>query len=124
MRPTSLHHVSINVSDTDAALEFYTSVLGLAQRSDRPNFSFNGAWLDAGNQQVHLIEGDVPPNCGQHFALAVDDLDGVVEELRGKGIDVTDPVPVGGGRQSFLADPSGNRVELQEPPPAAARNGR
>jgi hypothetical protein len=29
---------------------------------------------------------------------------------------VTDPVPVGSGRQSFLDDPAGNRVELQEPP--------
>lgn len=116
MRPTAVHHVSINVSDATVALEFYTSVLGLTQRSDRPDFSFDGAWLDAGAQQVHLIAGDVPPNCGQHFALAVEDLDATVTELRGKGIDVTDPVAVGGGLQSFLDDPSGNRVELQQPP--------
>ena len=25
-----------------------------------PDFSFGGAWLDAGSQQVHLIEADVP----------------------------------------------------------------
>lgn len=119
MRPTALHHVSINVRDTAAALEFYTSVLGLTQRSDRPGFSFGGAWLDAGGQQVHLIEGEVPPNCGQHFALAVEDLDGVVTELRSRGVSVTDPVTVGGGLQSFLDDPSGNRVELQQPPAKA-----
>jgi glyoxylase I family protein len=119
MRPTALHHVSINVSDAPAALAFYTTVLGLRQRSDRPDFSFDGAWLDAGAQQVHLIAGEVPPNCGQHFALAVEDLDAVVAELRAKGVSVTDPVPVGAGRQSFLDDPSGNRVELQEPPASA-----
>jgi hypothetical protein len=31
------------------------------------------------------------------------------------GVAVSDPVKVGTGRQSFLDDPAGNRVELQEP---------
>ncbi len=116
MRPDGLHHVSINVSDVDAARDFYTRVLGLTERADRPDFSFGGAWLDAGSQQVHLIEADVPPPFGQHFALAVADLDATVAELRGLGVAVTDPVPVGPGRQAFVDDPSGNRVELQQPP--------
>jgi len=118
MRPDGLHHVSINVSDVDAARDFYTRVLGLTERADRPDFAFGGAWLDAGGQQLHLIEADVPPPLGQHFALAVPDLDAVVAELRGKGLEVTDPVPVGPGRQAFVDDPSGNRVELQQPPAA------
>jgi glyoxylase I family protein len=116
MRPDGLHHVSINVSDVGAARDFYTRVLGLTERADRPEFSFDGAWLDAGNQQVHLIEAEVPPELGQHFALAVTDLDGVVAELRALGVAVTDPVPVGPGRQAFVTDPCGNRVELQQPP--------
>src|ERR1700690_2877430 len=69
MRPDGLHHVSLNVRDVPAALDFYTRVLGLTQRADRPDFSFGGAWLDAGGQQIHLIEADVPPSLGQHFAL-------------------------------------------------------
>lgn len=115
MRPDGLHHVSLNVRDVPAALDFYTRVLGLTERADRPDFGFGGAWLDAGGQQIHLIEADVPPSLGQHFALAVSDLDAVVAELRGQGVTVSDPVPVGTGRQSFLDDPAGNRVELQEP---------
>ena len=115
MRPAGLHHVSINVNDVPAARDFYTGVLGLTERTDRPDFSFGGAWLDAGSQQVHLIEADVPPSLGQHFALAVADLDAAVAELRGRGVRVTDPVPVGTGRQAFLEDPAGNRIELQEP---------
>jgi len=115
MRPAGLHHVSINVDDVPAARDFYIRVLGLTERADRPAFSFDGAWLDAGNQQVHLIEADVPPSMGQHFALVVTNLDAAVAELRGLGVDVTDPVPVGSGRQAFVADPAGNRVELQEP---------
>jgi len=116
MRPAGLHHVSINVDDVPAARDFYVRVLGLTERPDRPDFSFDGAWLDAGDQQVHLIEADVPPPLGQHFALAVTDLDAAVAELRARGVPVTDPVPVGLGRQAFVSDPAGNRVELQEPP--------
>jgi glyoxylase I family protein len=115
MRPAGLHHVSINVRDVPAARDFYVRVLGLTERADRPDFSFDGAWLDAGSQQIHLIKADVPPDRGQHFALAVTALDAAVAELRGRGITVTDPVPVGAGRQSFLSDPAGNRIELQEP---------
>ena len=88
--------------------------MGLEQRPDRPDFGFGGAWLDAGGQQVHLIEGSVPDRLGQHFALQVGDLDSTVAELRLGGIKVSDPSPVGTSRQAFLRDPSGNSVELQE----------
>lgn len=115
MKPLGVHHVSINVRDTAASVAFYTDVLGLTQRTDRPDFSFGGAWLDAGGQQVHLIEGDVPDAHGQHFAVEVADLDAVVAELRAQGIDVADAKPVGSARQTFVFDPSGNMVELHEP---------
>ena len=116
VKPLALHHVSINVDDVPAARRFYVEVLGLTERADRPDFDFDGAWLDAGGQQVHLIEGSAPADLGQHFALAVADLDGVVAELRSRGVAVSDPVAVGRARQCFLDDPAGNRVELQEPP--------
>ena len=109
-----MHHVSINVDDVDAAFGFYTGVLGLVARGDRPEFPFAGAWLDAGGQQVHLIEGPPPAAEGQHFALQVEDLDATVAELRGRGIQVSDPRPVGSRRQSFLSDPAGNLVELHQ----------
>ena len=64
-----------------AAIDFYTNVLGLENDTTRPDFGFAGAWLDAGGQQVHLIELPVPPKMGQHFALLFDDLDAVVAEL-------------------------------------------
>jgi catechol 2,3-dioxygenase-like lactoylglutathione lyase family enzyme len=115
MQALGIHHVSINVTDTAAAVGFYTNVLGLAERTDRPDFSFAGAWLDLGGQQVHLLEIDMPNQKGQHFAMWVADLDAAVEEIRGHGITVSDPKPVGPGRQAFLHDPSGNLVELNEP---------
>ena len=120
MKPTGVHHVSINVDDVDAALAFYVDALGLKARTDRPGFNFGGAWLDAGGQQVHLIEASPPPNHGQHFALAFTDLHGLVGELRKRGLEVTDPVASGTSLQSFVHDPAGNRVELHQPNAAPA----
>lgn len=115
MRPLAVHHVSINVRDADEAERFYVERLGLVRRTDRPDFSFGGAWLDAGGQQVHLIEAEPPASVGQHFALQVADLDGAIAELRTHGVEVSEASPVGTGRQAFLSDPSGNGVELHEP---------
>ena len=115
MQPLGVHHVSINVSDVAASVAFYTEVLGLRRRTDRPEFGFDGAWLDVGEQQVHLIHHQVPGNLGQHFAIRVADIDAAVAELRGKGVEVRGPVPVGTGRQAFLSDPAGNLVELNQP---------
>jgi catechol 2,3-dioxygenase-like lactoylglutathione lyase family enzyme len=114
MQPRAVHHVSINVGDVAAATRFYVDVLGLAQRDDRPDDIGPGAWLDAGGQQVHLIQAERPTARGQHFALLVDDLDATVAELRARGVDVGGPRPIGTSRQSFLADPDGNLVELHQ----------
>lgn len=115
MQPHGVHHVSINVANVDAAVAFYVDRLGLNPRTDRPDFGFGGAWLDVGEQQVHLIEAPCPPDEGQHFALWVGDLDGAIDELRRSGVAVSDASPVGTGRQAFLRDPSGNLVELHQP---------
>ena len=110
-----VHHVSINVRDAAEGAAFYTEVLGLTLRDDRPDFSFGGAWLDIGDQQVHLIEAEVPADCGQHVAIRVADIDAAVTALRQRGVEVSDPKPVASSRQSFLRDPSGNLIELHEP---------
>ena len=77
MKINKLDHVNIRTTQLDAMIEWYSAVLGLTP-SDRPNFSFPGAWMWAGDQPVvHLvgIEGD--PAVGsevrlklEHFAFA------------------------------------------------------
>jgi glyoxylase I family protein len=114
MRVRGVHHVSINVDDVERAKHFYTEVLGLTERADRPDFGFGGAWLDAGGQQVHLIASSPPPAQGQHFALQVDDLPSVIAELRSRDVEVTDAIPVASSFQAFLNDPSGNQIELHQ----------
>ena len=109
-----MHHVSIIVADAAAATEFYVDVLGLTPRSDRPDIGIGGAWLDAGGQQVHLIEGKVPSGHGEHFALLVRDLAATIHELRGRGLEVSDSMTIGTSLQAFLHDPDGNLVELHQ----------
>jgi catechol 2,3-dioxygenase-like lactoylglutathione lyase family enzyme len=114
MRPAGVHHVSICVTDADAGLAFYTDVMGCT-RLPRPDLG-PGYWLDAGGQQVHLMQSDEPPPRSNHFAFRVDDLDATVEELREKGVEVhAIPHIAGAGRQAFLHDPFGNFLELNQP---------
>ncbi len=115
--PTGVDHVAINVTDVPGGIAFYTEKMGLVQNFTRPDFGFAGAWLDTGNgQQIHLIEAAVPDNVGQHFALAFEDLGAAVDELRARGLQVSDPVKVGttGRQQAFTADPWGNGIELHQ----------
>jgi catechol 2,3-dioxygenase-like lactoylglutathione lyase family enzyme len=114
MKPLAVHHVSIAVTDVEQALTFYTETLGLVTRTDRPDDLGDGAWLDVGGQQLHLIKSDPPAARGQHFAVLVDDLDATIAELRAIDVAVSAAVPVGAARQAFLSDPFGNAIELHE----------
>ena len=116
MKLDGVHHVSLNVSDVDEAGRFYVDVLGL-EVLPRPDFPFPGMWLRSQGQEIHLmgVEQHEAPT-GQHFAFRVDDIEGAVEELRSKGVRVSNPSPLpGGARQAFLRDPSGNIIEINQP---------
>ncbi|MFI5779788.1 VOC family protein [Nocardia sp. NPDC051570] len=111
----ALHHVAIVVSDVDCAVDFYCGVLGLGRRTDRPDDLGPGAWLDLGDRQIHLMQATVPPALGQHFAVLVDRLDTVVDTLRARGLEVSDPFSTAPGHlQSMVSDPDGNVVELHQ----------
>jgi len=119
MQIVGIHHVSVNVEDVAEAVTFYTDVLGFSLRGDRPDFGFEGAWLNVGDQQVHLIKAQVPAAAGQHFAVRVPNMEEAVTEIRGRGIEVSDPMRVGANLQAFLSDPAGNGIELHQVGPAS-----
>jgi len=115
MKPSGIHHVSVCVKDVPEAVAFYTDVLGLTVL-DRPDFGFGGAWLDAGGQQVHLMESASSREGGDHFAIRVDDLERAVADIRATGYTVNTVDHMrGAGHQAFLHDPSGNFIELNQP---------
>jgi catechol 2,3-dioxygenase-like lactoylglutathione lyase family enzyme len=116
METMGLHHVAINVHDLDASLAFYVDKLGFSALP-RPDFGFRGAWLQAGPNQIHLMEyPDASINGVQHLALRVDDLDVAVADLEAAGVHVRrSRYYPGAGHQAFIEDPSGNRIELNQP---------
>ena len=116
-----LHHVSIIVSDTGRALKFYQDVLGLAVNAGRPELGYPGAWLDIGEQQIHLLELSNPdpvtgrPEHGgrdRHIALLVSSLDEIKNRL--KKDDIAFTLSKSGRRALFCRDPDGNGIELIE----------
>lgn len=117
MFDAGVHHVSLNVSDAVIAIRFYVDVLGMKQRIDRPDFGFDGAWLECGDQQIHLLEvADFVPPTGQHFALRVVDLDAARSHLEASGVTVSELSEQPGiCMQCFFKDPTGNLIELNQP---------
>ena len=118
MKPTRLHHVSLCVTDVERARRFYIGILGL-EEIERPNFPFPGAWLQAGDGQIHLISAPDSVDTGQrparlhpmapHAALAIDDWAAVRAELEGHGLQVLASERSG---QMWVLDPDGNIIEL------------
>ena len=114
MQPLGIHHVALNVDDVPAAVASYTTCLGGTLRADRPDLGIDGAWIDLGSSQIHLLKGPLPTDVGQHVALQVSGLAALVDELRAKGLEVGDPFLIAGDAQTFVLDPSGNAIELHE----------
>jgi catechol 2,3-dioxygenase-like lactoylglutathione lyase family enzyme len=86
MKPAGVHHVAVCVADVQKGLAFYRDVLGMTQLP-RPDLG-PGYWLDAGGQQVHLMESDTQPPGANHFAIRVDDIDAAVTDLQERGVEV------------------------------------
>lgn len=117
----SINHVSVIVSDTSRALEFYQQVLGLPVDETRPDLGYPGAWLRIAGQQLHLLElpnpdpvTDRPAHGGRdrHVAFNVNSLDELISGLEQKNIDYT--LSRSGRRALFCRDPDGNALEFIE----------
>ncbi len=111
-------HVNVRTPNLQAMIAFYTEILGL-RLGPRPPFTFNGAWLYAGDQAVvHLVEvPEAARPSGQlrleHIAFAAEDLPGFIARLRGAGLEYRVGILTGfGTRQVNVHDPDGNRLHV------------
>jgi catechol 2,3-dioxygenase-like lactoylglutathione lyase family enzyme len=112
-----LQHANVVIppGSTEAVAKFYVGVLGLRRIAKPAALDPSGAWFDVdGYAQLHLSERAGERHPDSHFALVVDDYDGVLEALRRSGSPWTEQEDVFGGRRGFTRDPAGNRVELLE----------
>lgn len=131
MKLKSLDHILVLADDLEATKDFYVDIIGLSV-GDRPDFSFPGYWLYAGDHAcVHLARrrnkgenaatGDTHGGRGttgsiDHIAFAVDDIDGARADLDRRGIAYKhQKVPGTPLQQLFIRDPNGVAVELNFP---------
>jgi catechol-2,3-dioxygenase len=104
--------VALFTTDVPRMIEFYEQVLGAAPRSR----SESHAYFDVGGTTVfiHLATDEAPsgaPN-GDHIAIAVSDQEGLSDELRSHGHDVSGPKQIYWGRSAYVRDPDGRIIEL------------
>ncbi len=114
-----MSHVSFPVRDLAASLTFYRDVLGFAD-IPRPDLGVPGAWLRAGDAEVHLIAGvgglplGAPPPtlnpAAQHVAFRIDDYQATLDRLRVHQLAVLETSPAMG--QMWVQDPDGHIIEL------------
>lgn len=125
MRVTRFHHVSVNTGDASLGdmVAFYRDVLGLVDdpRPDIPGVP--GHWHAVGDSQLHLVGtaslGSPIDPLGDHYCVAVDDLNAAIAELEARGIEYLRAVQGadrsgGGVVQVWFADPAGHTIELQQ----------
>jgi catechol 2,3-dioxygenase-like lactoylglutathione lyase family enzyme len=123
--PHDMVNVRYMVDDVEAAVAFYTKLLGFEVLT-----SFPPAFADVARGKLRLLlsgptssagrpmpDGAKPgPGGWNRIHLIVDDIDAEVARLRTAGARFRNDVLTGpGGKQILLVDPAGNVVELFQP---------
>jgi glyoxylase I family protein len=116
-------HVAITVKDLAQSIEFYKK-LGFSVLRESESPSQKMVFVGNGLCELELFEikngvaKDVPPLKGdevgiKHIAFHVDDIEGVVEEMKKKGVTFTTEIRRSGSRASiFFKDPNDTILQL------------
>ena len=120
------HHIAVQTQDLEAALAFYTDVMGMRKAVD----------FEAGGRQIILLDigdgshmelfapmpgtapaGDASNDVVFHFALTTSDIAGALERVREAGMEITRELTTmmlgpHNVTIAFFTGPSGEVVEL------------
>lgn len=88
MQHAVFHHISLTTKDLPRAIGFYENVLGF-KRVTRPPFKLDGAWLQNGTLEIHLIDlalgsfrnSNAVSSDDVHFAIRITDFESLVSRL-------------------------------------------
>jgi catechol 2,3-dioxygenase-like lactoylglutathione lyase family enzyme len=124
----TLAHCGLVVTDLDRSLFFYVNTVGMTEVPRPSNFKFGGAWVRAGDSELHLVlaadtvaPAGVPDpgsavrtGLATHIAFEVDDIHGMHQRLLDHGVEIKGgPMPRGDGViQLYLQDPDGYMLEF------------
>jgi len=126
MNVQAIDHVTLIVRNLENSGEFFRNVLGM-QQVERPEFSFDGSWFQAGTTQIHLIlehdrstpagpglENKPENNRTHHVAFRVDDVPACAKKIATMNVSVVAKPALrpDGFWQMFIQDPDGHVIEL------------
>eukprot|EP01084_Bolivina_argentea_P086903 157030_1 len=126
-----LHHLSRTTMNCKRLTDFYKNVMGFKQ-IHRPIFPFDGAWLQLGDIQLHVIErnpefiapedpfnvsdkprsGPIALSQGHHSAFWTEDFDQVITQLNKFNIEHYIGKYGNNLSQVWFYDPDGNGIEV------------
>ncbi len=114
-----LELVAVPVSDVDRAKAFYVDQVGFnADHDHTVSEEIRFVQLTPPGSACSIAIGkgviDAPPGSVQGLQLVVDDADAAHEDLKGRGVEVSDVQDFPWGRFVFFADPDGNRWAVQQ----------
>ena len=121
--PTRWTHITINCSDIDRSVDFYTSLCGLSIVRDRRLEGRHNVWLgprtEPGEDPIFVlvvVQDEVKARL-DHFGFQCDsraEVDRIAEAARQQGSLVQEPVDAGGvvGYFAMVSDPDGHVVEF------------
>jgi methylmalonyl-CoA/ethylmalonyl-CoA epimerase len=124
-----IHHIAVLVEDIDASLQFWQDILGIepSQVTDIPQEAAQVAFLPLGESEIELVQ-PTATDSGlsrflekhgpgmHHLCLEVDDIRGLIEVLKTKGVAFINEQPKVGedGRlYAFVHPKSANGVLLE-----------
>lgn len=123
-----INHVAIAVTDFDESLKFWRDALGLEldHTEDVPSQKSKVAFLPIGDSEVELVQ---PTEEGtgvakflakngpgmHHLCFEVDDIDGMLADLKEKGVRLINPEPLvlEGRKMAFIHPKSANGVLVE-----------
>jgi catechol 2,3-dioxygenase-like lactoylglutathione lyase family enzyme len=114
------HHVGIRCTDPDAALRFYTEVLGFSVLEDLEIAGARCVFVGNETVRIELEGGGDPMNAGPatvgltHFAVEVDDIDATAARIAGRGGEfLIPPFQIRPTRKvAFVKAPDGVLIQL------------
>ena len=114
--PLSINHVNVPARDPDALARWYVETLG---------FHRNGPFLSSGGSLLVFVQGTPIPSGTFHLGCRAPTraaLDGWIEALRKKGVEVAAAEGDEAYAHTRILDPEGNELELfHEPLPEDGR---
>jgi catechol 2,3-dioxygenase-like lactoylglutathione lyase family enzyme len=111
-----LNHLHLKTDDPEKTAKFYVDTLGAKIVSQSPNGGYRVDLHGLSLNITRFLEQKREQKYGmEHIAIDTDELDTLVEKLKGQGIHILEETVVSGGRRvCFFEGPDGVQLEFIE----------